>query len=248
MRIFLLIHIVLLSCFFALPGLTAQDSLAVEEASTVLFKEVHCDNSQIDPFAPPNEKLENYRSDDDFNYLEEREQKPSIIDEIWRWLYNKILRFFFGARANPIGKGILYGAMVLVAVIIILKIIESRISKPIGRGGNDISLNIDDELIDSEPDFDELIAKAEKKDDIKLALRLNYLKVLKNMADREIITYSRDKTNRDYIYEIDNSILRNIFSGMTIYFEYVYYGEFSPTREIYNKVKNSVVSIMEELR
>jgi len=63
--------------------------------------------------------------------------------------------------------------------------------------------------------------------DYRLATRLLFLRLLRTMADRNIITYSIEKTNFDYLFELSGSQYFNNFSALAKGYEYVWYGNFT---------------------
>lgn len=74
--------------------------------------------------------------------------------------------------------------------------------------------------------FDQEIEKAMAQHNYKLAVRLLYLRSLKQLSDAGLIHWQTDKTNSAYLNEIADSAQRQSFSILTIQFEYVWYGDF----------------------
>jgi len=85
-------------------------------------------------------------------------------------------------------------------------------------------------------DFDAEIEKAVASHNYRFAVRLLYLKCLKQLSDAGAIAWEIDKTNSHYIYELKNDDQRNAFSLLTRQFEYVWYGEFSINDAVYNTI------------
>jgi hypothetical protein len=76
-------------------------------------------------------------------------------------------------------------------------------------------------------DFDSRLANALAGQDYRLATRLLFLRLLRTMADRNIIGYSIEKTNFDYLFELGGSPYFNNFSAVAKGYEYVWYGNFN---------------------
>jgi len=76
-------------------------------------------------------------------------------------------------------------------------------------------------------DFDSRVAAALAAQDYRLATRLLFLRLLRTMANRDIITYSIEKTNFDYLFELGGSQYFNNFSAVAKGYEYVWYGNFA---------------------
>ena len=75
-------------------------------------------------------------------------------------------------------------------------------------------------------EFDDAVQKAIAEKRYRVAVRLLYLRSLRQLQDRSMINWRREKTNRDYLYELSDQGLRPIFSDLTFIFEYIWYGEF----------------------
>jgi hypothetical protein len=77
------------------------------------------------------------------------------------------------------------------------------------------------------------IDKAAADGNFRLAIRLQYLRLLKQMAERNIINYKQDKTNFDYMVELQPSSHYNHFFRITRNYEYSWYGKFDVSNEAY---------------
>lgn len=95
--------------------------------------------------------------------------------------------------------------------------------------------------------YDQFISDAERESQFNLATRYWYLKTLKNLKDVELIQYSPDKTNQEYVYELSDVPLRESFRELTRNYEYVWYGEFFLPEDRYRKIKVSFEAFNEEV-
>jgi hypothetical protein len=77
------------------------------------------------------------------------------------------------------------------------------------------------------------IDKAATDGNYRLAIRLQYLRLLKQMAERNIINYKQDKTNFDYLAEVHPTAHYNHFFRITRNYEYSWYGKFDVSNEAY---------------
>jgi hypothetical protein len=87
--------------------------------------------------------------------------------------------------------------------------------------------------------FDEEIENAVAKNNYRFAVRLLYLKCLKQLSDAGMIEWQIDKTNSIYINELKNDEQRSAFKQLTRQFEYVWYGEFSIDAPVYQNINLS---------
>jgi len=71
------------------------------------------------------------------------------------------------------------------------------------------------------------IDKAAAQGNYRLAIRLMFLRLLKNMSEKNIIRYKQDKTNLDYLMELHPTNYYNSFFRVTRNYEYSWYGQFN---------------------
>ncbi|WP_340154808.1 hypothetical protein [uncultured Winogradskyella sp.] len=86
-------------------------------------------------------------------------------------------------------------------------------------------------------DFENLISKALKEQNYRLATRYLYLKSLKSLANKQVIEWHYEKTNSDYLNEIKDCQLKTLFKRVSYIYDYVWYGEFPIDEESFNKNK-----------
>lgn len=102
----------------------------------------------------------------------------------------------------------------------------------------DIIAEVQEEVITPESDFDGLIRQALQNGNYRQAVRYQYLRTLHLLAGKNLVSLAPDKTNFQYVSEIGNAGMRQAFAGLTLNYEYVWYGEFEIGKEIYEKLEN----------
>lgn len=88
-------------------------------------------------------------------------------------------------------------------------------------------------------DFDSVIEKAIQAKNYGQAVRLFYLKTLKKLADKKLINWEKDKTNKEYIQELKATRVQSDFEQLTFLFEYICYGDFPVEPEEFEQSKQS---------
>jgi hypothetical protein len=82
------------------------------------------------------------------------------------------------------------------------------------------------------------IDKAEANGNYRLAIRLMFLRLLKVMAEKNIIQYKQDRTNLDYLMQLHPTAYYNNFFRITRNYEYSWYGKFDVGEEAYRIIRN----------
>jgi hypothetical protein len=82
------------------------------------------------------------------------------------------------------------------------------------------------------------IDKAAAKGNYRLAVRLLYLQLLKNLSEKNIIRYKQDKTNLDYLLELHPTPYYRNFFKVTRDYEYSWYGQFPVSEDAYRLIRS----------
>ncbi len=92
------------------------------------------------------------------------------------------------------------------------------------------------------------IDKAEASGNYRLAIRLMFLRLLKDMAGKNIIQYKQDRTNLDYLFQLHSTGYYNNFFRITRNYEYSWYGQFEVGEEAYRIVRNDFNQFDRQIR
>jgi len=74
-------------------------------------------------------------------------------------------------------------------------------------------------------DLDDYIRKALDRGAHALAIRLLYLAALKALSSKQLIYWKKNKTNRDYLWEMQDTRFQEDFQRLTRAFEQIWYGD-----------------------
>ena len=105
------------------------------------------------------------------------------------------------------------------------------------------SRNISDTEMEEETDdifginYQKEIEKATAAGNFRLAIRLMFLRQLKKLSERNIIQYTHDRTNFDYLLQMRSSNLYGDFFRLTRNYEYSWYGQFDIDAEKFSLIR-----------
>jgi hypothetical protein len=91
------------------------------------------------------------------------------------------------------------------------------------------------------------INKAIASQNFRLAVRLLYLQTLKELSQHELIIYTHEKTNRDYLFQLTSSKYYKDFFSLTRSFDYIWYGKFPLSAEGFSAVQKQFVNFKQQL-
>ena len=184
------------------------------------------------------EKLDAFRSDDDFDYGTYAQPTLTLWQRIKYWVSEQIARLFNNTYFGRIYEVILYAICLLIIVLVIIKLSGVSV-RQLFFGRNDRGLVSEDGLEDNihTMNFDEEIAQALKAQNYRWAVRLQYVFALKKLADQQMIRWQPGKTNHDYQLEMHGTPSETAFNQLSYYYEYAWYGNFPVDEALYQRVE-----------
>lgn len=127
---------------------------------------------------------------------------------------------------NSLGDKIQIIAIALALVLIALGIyaaLRQPLDRRVARPNAQITPeNIDQHLENAH--IDPMLAQALAARDYALAIRYQYLRCLQKLGLRQLVKLAAEKTNRQYLRELENSGLKSEFARLTLVYENIWYG------------------------
>jgi hypothetical protein len=200
--------------------------------------------------------FQKYKDNADFNY-EVIKQEPNFLMRVYMWLgrvFKIFLVWLFGTQKA--GGIILTFFRILPYVILaatlyfmakfFIKINANHLTKgQIAKKGK-VKI-LDDEALMQTEDLDALLNKAIAQANYRLAIRFEYLKILRQLSLFELIDWQAQKTNLDYYNEINNAQLKPVFKESTLLYDYVWYGNFNIDKGHYSKLKTILDNLLNSI-
>ncbi|MEP7255467.1 MAG: DUF4129 domain-containing protein [Ferruginibacter sp.] len=149
---------------------------------------------------------------------------------------------------SPFLRVMLWTLAVLFILFVLYRLfLAEGVFKRESRSAKQQTPEVEEEVITSESDFDNLINQALQNNNYRQAVRYQYLRTLHKLADKNLVELARDKTNFQYVREIKNPAFQNDFASLTLNYEYVWYGEFMIDRNIYQKIDSNFTELNQKL-
>lgn len=172
---------------------------------------------------------------------------PGFWDRFWHWVWQTWYRLINNKSTGTIFQYGLWALAVAVVVFTVIKIIGMDKVFFMSKKPEDIELPYTELSNDiHEIPFASRIDEAIGRKHYRLAVRLLYLQTLKQLSDRQLIHWKKEKTNAEYLYELNTS-LQKPFGSLTREFEYIWYGEFVIDEPRFFTIKKSFAAFAEGL-
>jgi hypothetical protein len=200
---------------------------------------------------PGADRQQELRGQREFQYAE---AKPATTNSFWgrllAWLFRQVSQVSDTKGGHLAWNIITYGLMGALLVFAVLKLLQVDITKVFGRAARSLPLAYEtgQENI-HELNFAEALAQAEATGNLRLAVRLGYLQLLKQLTDGDLIDWQPDKTNQTYLRELATSRpgARPAFAELTRQFEYAWYGEVPVPLALYRQVREAQHQLGQQL-
>ncbi|MBC8156386.1 MAG: DUF4129 domain-containing protein, partial [Bacteroidetes bacterium] len=185
----------------------------------------HDDSSTIRARYPAADQLRTYQNDRNYQYDRDTTPPRSLLGKIWEWINTKLSELLRSSAYQSVGQ---YVVLALILALVVWLLYKAEVlgflfpkkALPTLLDYENLTENI------HEISFDDRIDEALAGGNYRLAVRLLYLRTLKQLTDRNLIAWQPDKTNRQYAHELASSPLRADFEQLTTQFEFVWYGDF----------------------
>ncbi|MBT8244878.1 MAG: DUF4129 domain-containing protein [Winogradskyella sp.] len=209
------------------------------------------DDSTLEKKTISENDLESYKNDDDFDYTEVKKAEGAF-DKFVRWLRNLLRKFWEAIFGVGTAGGFLYfvfrilpyillGVLIYLLVRFFLKVNSNSITTKSQAKGK-VFYSKEEQIIKNE-DIDALIEQAINQKKHRLAIRYYYLLALKKLTEANKIKWEAQKTNEDYIEELNQSHLKVDFENITRIYDYVWYGEFTVDAFKFENLKLPFISL-----
>jgi hypothetical protein len=98
-----------------------------------------------------------------------------------------------------------------------------------------------------ELNFEKEIQKAVDAKNYRTAVRLLYLRTLRDLSNRNLISYTHEKTNSDYLFQLAGTSYYKNFFRLTRNFDYTWYGQFELSQDSFGMIQNEFSFFKQQL-
>lgn len=148
-------------------------------------------------------------------------------------------------------KYLIIGLGLALLIFIVVKLLGAeslfvRKDKKIGKEKVAYELDeIEENLMEAE--LKTPIQKAIADGEYALAIRLYYLAILREMTEKELLRWKKEKTNFEYLRELGDHPLRNEFKEVTRIFERVWYREEPLSRNDFESIQPAFKGLLSKV-
>lgn len=195
------------------------------------------------------QKIEAYKKSRDFMYDREPPGKTPW-ERFWQWLMRHLDNWLSDSKAGYVFDNYVKYLLIVAVVLVVVKLLlKANLNALFFRRANANKM-LGHEVLDEnihEMDFDGLVERAITERDYRKAVRLYYLKTLKQLTDKGLLDWQINKTNYDYQLELEKTVHFQPFRELSLLFDYVWYGEMPIDKEQFGGIRDSFVQFQRKL-
>ena len=189
---------IMFSLLVVVPGLSQDEEL--ESFDTEQWEEITKDIDYI----REEKKPENKRKPDSYDFAD------------WGNMFSGM---------SEVAQVMVVALFVILLVLIISKLLGSNLRLKSVKMGSSVQTIEDVEERLMETDLIQWLKSAVNERNYRLALRIYYLIIIKELTKKEWISWKKEKTNMDYLYEMRGKESYEQFEEITGIYQLVWYGE-----------------------
>lgn len=182
-------------------------------------------------------ELDKYLTDPDLDYDRTLQHENLWWDRFLRWL-QRVLWKVFGNKAGAAVFSNFHWIVLATTVGLLGWFFRGYLlSGVFGIGAKHARQVTEIEENIEELDLEPLLREAENRANWRLALRYQWLKVLRRLVDEGRIKWQPRFTDADYLAQLKDPALRATFSELSFVFKWVWYGDAPMDAERYRRLK-----------
>lgn len=199
-------------------------------------------------------KVKAFKEEEDFWYVSEVQDFTAYVDSIMK-LGPKGGRppsreeYHQQTGVTMSGNWLFLLAVAIFIAAVIYFLMSNKVAFFAPRdAGNDNNITVDgigDNIFTLK--YDELLKKALRDQDYRLATRILYLKTLRQLSDKGFIRYQPEFTNIDYLIQLRGGGNYDDFARVTRHYEYVWYGKFEVSPDLYERISQDFITVQNKL-
>ncbi len=206
------------------------------------------DPTSSDLRTPPEQWLDAYLEDPDYQYLQTLPPSPTWWDQLKAWFWNWLSELFDSSQQDKIWRRVLEGLAILIVLYGIFRFLKMDAKGLFSMQQRSNVLRLDGDIEElRNTDFRSQAEEAYQAGQARDAARLYYMYVLQVLDDKDAIDWMPQKTNQDYLHECRLLEFKSSFSRLTYLFDYLWYGDF-PVKPAYVEEMRSLALGLDQVK
>ena len=195
------------------------------------------DTSSLSTHAFNHELIEKHAAESDFDYKEDDFEEPNLLEQFVNWLARKAFKNLKPHYSRVIYNWLKWILAILGIIVLVYYLRKLKTSRLLSK--DDLNLN-SVQFLDfegNEKDLDDAWKQAEQDENFTLAMRLLFIKCLHHLRENDSIKWKKEKTNGDYLKELQSKWEYTPLARLNTLFAYSQYGGYTINSREYQEAK-----------
>lgn len=192
--------------------------------------------------------IESLQADPAYLYDHDLRRVPTLWDRFKAWLFRKLAALFGHGTGSFMVENLIYLIIAAGVIVAIIMLQRGRMQGVVHGGPMAAAAQVTEEDI-HEMDLEGMIREAEAAGELRRAVRLHYLLVLRRLSERGIIQWAPGHTDHAYMKQIGDPAMRARFARVATLFQWVWYGhadlrmeQYEPARRIFKELEQATAA------
>ncbi len=188
------------------------------------------------PAAPPPEgtvvlrrfdeqRLEELRRDPAYHYERDLRRAPTPWERFKEWLSNWLDRLLGSRAGGFVVENLIYIIVIITLIFAIVILSRGGLQRVFHGAPRTLAEVVTVEEDIRGMDLRAMLLEAERAGDLRMAIRLHYLLVLRALVERGSLVWGPDRTDHDYAAQLKDPAQRAEFQRVARIFQWVWYGD-----------------------
>lgn len=224
-----------------------MDSVYVNQNESTVdefqFREIKTNN--IDTRNVSADELNKVKSDEDYWYVNQKPEREKEEPKKPEKKRNKNVPLFQRPWFTTLMWILLIGGFIGLLVWILSNENISLFKKKPRVEGEAIEEESTEDIF--EMNFERELQKAIDAKNFRVAVRLMYLRTLRDLSNKNLIKYTHERTNSDYLFQLAGTNYYKNFFKLTRSFDYTWYGQFQLSQDSFALIQNDFNTFKQQL-
>jgi hypothetical protein len=197
---------------------------------------------------PERAKIDTYLADKEYQYGGDYKppENNNFFNRLWKWILSLWREGMRVLNYLPVALKVAFYLLCLGLILVIAT--KTKIYK-IFYTDNEIAEPdfFAEDPLDEQFDFNNAISTQISHQNFRNAIRLLHLKILKELENKGVIRFAREKTNREYAREISDNSMKSDFFELAGIYNRIWFGNYNLSKDEYDQLASGFYKFSEEI-
>ena len=215
-----------------------RDTIPGDEPETLVINPYSLYRVKVRSGFSPSDTVRSVNRDTVSSYLANSEYAYANDSAYWAQKFSQKPGLGFRILSGPYLRWILLSGMIVLVLFGIYRLARENNFSWLSRKNSVYHTGLPEGTAEKEMDFEKLILHYQTEGNYRMAIRFMYLRLLRTAGTKNGIKIRDSSTNAEIALAFANHPIAPEFRFLSRAYEYVFYGGFTPQKELFYSLKN----------